>query len=238
MKTREWRIYSGVHGINTGWGRPWACNQPKEFEMRKIKPSPALLLAFVALFVAMGGAGYAASKMKTASVKTKNIRSGAVTTDKLADGAVTTPKLAPDAVAPNARNAQNAVNASNAMNAVNAQNANTLGGVAPGHCQTGWLKVSAVIDTAGLTDANPDAVVPGFDCASNAPDAIQIHREGVGIYTVTFAGIGSGTAVSSSNVSNAVTAASRIENGSMTVKVWNNGDAQFVDGKAVDLIAF
>jgi hypothetical protein len=196
------------------------------------RPTPALVVAFVALFAAMGGFGYAAVKMKANSVKTKNIRSGAVTSDKLADGAVTTPKLAPDAVAPRARSADNA------MSAVNAQNADTLGGVAPGHCQTGWLKVSAVIDTAGLTDANPDAVVPGFDCASNAQDAIQIHREGTGIYTVTFAGIGSGTAVSSSNVANAVTAASRIQDGSMTVKVWNNGDAQFVDGKTVDLLAF
>ena len=74
-------------------------------------------MAFVALFAAMGGFGYAAVKVKPSSVKTKNIKNAAVTTDKIADGAVTTPKLAPDAVAPNAANAMNAAK---------------LGGVAPG----------------------------------------------------------------------------------------------------------
>ncbi len=67
-----------------------------------LRPTPALVVAFVALFAAMGGFGYAAVKLKQSSVKTKNIKNAAVTTDKIADGAVTTPKLAPDAVAPNA----------------------------------------------------------------------------------------------------------------------------------------
>jgi hypothetical protein len=191
-----------------------------------LRPSPALIVAFVALFVAMGGIGYATAKLKPNSVKTKNIKSGAVTTDKIADGAVTTPKLAPNAVAPYA------------TNAVNAMNAAKLGGAAPGECQTGWLTASMVVDTAALTQDHPDAVVPGFNCASKTADAIQIHREATGLYTVTLAGIDSGVAVSSSAGANAVTAASKIEGGQLTVKVWNNGDAAFVDGKTFDLIAF
>ena len=191
-----------------------------------LRPSPALIVAFVALFAAMGGIGYAAGKLKPNSVKAKNIKSGAVTTDKIADGAVTTPKLAPNAVAPYA------------TNAVNAMNAAKLGGAAPGECQTGWLTASMVVDTAALTQDHPDAVVPGFNCASKAADAIQIHREATGLYTVTLAGIDSGVAVSSSAGANAVTAASKIEGGQLTVKVWNNGDAAFVDGKTFDLIAF
>jgi hypothetical protein len=193
---------------------------------RILRPSPALIVAFVALFVAMGGIGYATAKLKPNSVKTKNIKSGAVTTDKIADGAVTTPKLAPNAVAPYA------------TNAVNAMNAAKLGGAAPGECQTGWLTASMVVDTAALTQDHPDAVVPGFNCASKTADAIQIHREATGLYTVTLAGIDSGVAVSSSAGANAVTAASKIEGGQLTVKVWNNGDAAFVDGKTFDLIAF
>ena len=105
-----------------------------------LRPSPALVVAFVALFAAMGGFGYAAVKMKPNTVKTKNIRDGAVTTNKIADGAVTTAKLSPDAVAPNA--------------------------------------------------------------------------------------------------ANAVTAATPLDPGSFLVKVWNNSDAQFVDGKTFSLIAF
>jgi hypothetical protein len=198
----------------------------RQIKKRSLRPSPALIVAFVALFAAMGGVGYAAAKLKPASVKTKTIHDGAVTTGKIADGAVTTPKLAPDAVAPNA---------------VYAMNAAKLGGAAPGECQTGWLKVSAVIDTTNLNDAQPDGVVPGFDCASKAADALSIHRDAVGRYTVTVAGIDSGTVVagiSGANPANAVTAASPITNGQAIVKVWNNLDAQFVDGKTVSLLAF
>lgn len=51
----------------------------------------ANLMSCLALFLALGGAAYAA---KTASkVKTKNLANGAVTTPKLHNGAVTTPKL-------------------------------------------------------------------------------------------------------------------------------------------------
>ena len=205
--------------------------------LRRVFPSPALIVAFVALFAAMGGFGYAAVKMKPNSVKTKNIRNGAVTTDKIADGAVTTPKLAPDAVAPNA---------------LSAMNADKLAGAAPGECQTGWLKASFVFDTSVLTEDQPNAVVPGFNCASNAEAAIQIHRDGTGVYTVQLAGIDSGVAVTTSAgagaLGNAVTAASRIENGAVNVRIWTNSDGHtagqpdsappLVDGRAFGLLAF
>jgi hypothetical protein len=64
----------------------------------KLRPSPALLVAFLALFVALGGVGYSAVKLKRNAVKTKNI----------ANGAVTTPKLAADARAPFAGTADSA----------------------------------------------------------------------------------------------------------------------------------
>jgi hypothetical protein len=63
-------------------------------KLRRFKPTPAMLVACLALFVAMGGVGYAAVKLKPNSVKTKNIKSGAVTETKIADGAVTTSKIA------------------------------------------------------------------------------------------------------------------------------------------------
>ncbi len=201
----------------------------RKLNKRGLRPSPALVVAFVALFAAMGGFGYAAVKLTPASVKTKNIRTAAVTTDKIADGAVTTPKLAPDAVAPNA------------VNAMNAANAAKLGGAAPGECQIGWLKASAVIDTSVLTDAQPDAVVPGFNCATHTADAVSIHRDAVGRYTVSLPGIDSGTAVSSSSgtsPANAVTGASPVSGGKLSVKVWNNSDAAFVDGKTFSLLVF
>jgi hypothetical protein len=196
----------------------------KKLNMRALRPTPALVVAFVALFAAMGGIGYSAVKLKPSSVKTKNIKTAAVTTDKIADGAVTTPKLSPDAVAPNATNAANAMNAAR------------LGGAAPGECQTGWLSGSVGANPAGLAD---DTVpIPGVDCASKADDAVTIHREATGQYTVTFAGSDSDVAVVTSAGANAVTAATPLEPGSFLVKVWNNSDAQFVDGKTFSLIAF
>ena len=184
-----------------------------------LRPTPALVVAFVALFAAMGGFGYAAVKIKQSSVKTKNIKNAAVTTDKIADGAVTTPKLAPDAIAPNAANAAK------------------LGGVAPGGCQTGWLKASLVVDTDVIPPDAGSAVVPGFDCASNAQDAVQIKRTDVGRYLVTFADNDAANAVITSAGDNAVTAVTKTADG-FVVKVWNNSDAAFVDGKSFSLVAF
>jgi hypothetical protein len=61
----------------------------------RLRPSPALVIACLALFIAMGGVGYAAVKLGKGNVKTRNIKNGAVTAKKLAPGAVTAPKLAP-----------------------------------------------------------------------------------------------------------------------------------------------
>jgi hypothetical protein len=197
---------------------------------RRFRVSPALVVASIALFAAMSGFGYAAVNMKANSVKTRNLSRAAVTTGKIADGAVTTPKLASNAVAPSATNAANAAR---------------LGGAAPGQCQTGWLKASIVVDTSGLTDATPDASVPGaFDCASKAADAVTIHRIATGRYTLTLAGLDSGVAISSSanvggGAANVVTAASKVDaQGKVNLNVWNNGDAALVDAKTVSLIVF
>jgi hypothetical protein len=196
----------------------------RQMKMRVLRPTPALVVAFIALFAAMGGIGYSAVKLKPNSIKTKNLRTAAVTRDKLADGSVTTAKLAPDAVAPNARNAANAM---------------TLGGVAPGGCHVGWLKASVVVDTSPLTPTlGEPSVVPGFDCASKADDAVQIQREAVGIYTVTFAGNDSGSAVVSSAGTNSVAAATKVSDGVFTVKTWSNATGAFADNTSFSLIAF
>jgi hypothetical protein len=208
-------------------------NNPNTGRLRRLRLSPALVVAFVALFAALGGVGYATGKLKPNAVKSKNIKDGAITSDKLADGAVTTPKFAPDATAPNA------------MNAVNAANADKLGGVAPGHCQLGWLKASAVIDTSPLNDANQDMDVAGFDCASNAENAFHVHRLGTGRYTVTIQGLDSGTSISSSanvggGAANVVTAASTVgADGKLSLNVWQNPDTgALVDGKTVSLVVY
>ena len=56
-------------------------------------PSPATLVAMVALFVALGGSAYAALNLPKDSVSAKQLKNGSVTGAKLRDGAVTSAKV-------------------------------------------------------------------------------------------------------------------------------------------------
>ena len=90
----------------------------KRASMRR--PSPALVISLLALFVALGGSAYAATK-----IGTKDIKANAITTGKIKKNAITTAKIKKEAVTgakikesslgpvPNATNATNAVNATN-----------------------------------------------------------------------------------------------------------------------------
>jgi hypothetical protein len=53
------------------------------------RPSPALVVAVIALLVALGGTGYAAMRVPANSVGTRQLRDGAVTRSKIRTGAVT-----------------------------------------------------------------------------------------------------------------------------------------------------
>ena len=72
---------------------------------RRLRPSPALVIALLALFVSIGGVGYAASKIGTSDIQNKavtkrKIDKQAVSTNRIADLAVKTKKLADQAVNP------------------------------------------------------------------------------------------------------------------------------------------
>jgi hypothetical protein len=56
-------------------------------------PSPATIIALIALFVALGGTAYAAMNLPANSVGAEQIKSGAVTGTKLSDNAVTSAKV-------------------------------------------------------------------------------------------------------------------------------------------------
>ena len=60
--------------------------------------TPATVLSAVALFVALGGTGWADQVLGTGSVGTAQLARNAVTTPKILNGAVTKPKLGPAAV--------------------------------------------------------------------------------------------------------------------------------------------
>jgi hypothetical protein len=67
----------------------------------RFTPSPALVVALVALFVALGGTSYAAiSALPANSVGTKQLKNNAVTGSKLANGAITAAKISISALGP------------------------------------------------------------------------------------------------------------------------------------------
>jgi hypothetical protein len=117
------------------------------------RPSASLVIACLALFVALGGVGYAAATIGSAaivdnSIRSKDVRNNDlrgkdVRTDTLKGGDVDESSLgkvpssvnadsaATAAHATNADNATNSANATNAANAANAANADTVGGIGP-----------------------------------------------------------------------------------------------------------
>jgi hypothetical protein len=125
------------------------------FRLRR--PGGATLIACVALFVALGGTGYAAFSLPKNSVGSKQLKNNAVTTGKLKNGAVTAGKIKNGAVtagkinasgltvptalhansANSATNATNADNATHATTATNATNATTATNAATAATVTG-----------------------------------------------------------------------------------------------------
>lgn len=68
--------------------------------MRKLNrhPSPAMIVALVALFVALGGTGYAVTALPKNSVGEKQIRKGAVTSKKIRTNAVRSGDIANNSI--------------------------------------------------------------------------------------------------------------------------------------------
>src|ERR1700704_1843375 len=78
------------------WGRSHGHGRPEETAMLRTLCSRinyANVVATIALFIALGGVGYAATKLPNNSVGTKQLRKGAVTSPKLAQGSVTGSKV-------------------------------------------------------------------------------------------------------------------------------------------------
>jgi hypothetical protein len=57
------------------------------------RPSPAMLVALLALFVALGGSSYAALQLPNNSVGSKKLKNNAVTSKKIKNGAVNSDKV-------------------------------------------------------------------------------------------------------------------------------------------------
>ena len=159
------------------------------------RPSHATIVAYLALFVALGGSAYAVTQLPKNSVGAKQLKKKAVTTAKLKDCAVTTPKIANGAVT-TAKIAENAVTGAkvdeaslgqvpSAAAAASAADASTLGGIP----SSGFQQASDVHSgyaNPQIASPQPLFTVPGKFHVTTAGD-------GVNAFKVRFANISSAT---------------------------------------------
>jgi hypothetical protein len=95
------------------------------------RPSASLVVSFLALFVALGGAGYAATQLPSNSVGTAQLQNASVTNHKILNGSVGNFKLAFGAVGP--RKLENAAVGTGQINA------NEVQARVTGACSTGSI---------------------------------------------------------------------------------------------------
>ncbi|HEY7121128.1 MAG TPA: hypothetical protein VH329_01090 [Solirubrobacterales bacterium] len=191
---------------------------------RLLRPSPALVIACLALFLAMGGVGYAALKGKDK----KKVRS-------IADQEIS--KQAPGL---------------SVATAQNAQNAERLGGTPAGglqkFCSGGAIKATVVVDTTGASNTG-FTDVPGFNCfqPGNLTSSVQLERLAQGQYLVRFVG-NSGPNASGSAVTSMVGAdgytnyvlanPSPIPGENVFQVIVHNAAGNVVDNRTFSLLAF
>ena len=169
------------------------------------RPSPALVVASVALLIALGGTSYAAFRLPRNSIGTTQLKRNSVTASKIKNGAVTVSKIntsgltVPSALhassadsATNATRATNAVNsthattadtATNATNATTAINANLLGGLPGSLYQLRNAEGSAL---AGALITPAGGITSWFNAFGGAP---TVTHPSPGVYDISFDGV-------------------------------------------------
>ncbi len=134
--------------------------------LRRITPSPAMVVACIALTVALGGTSYAAIKLPKNSVGTKQLKKNAVTSPKVKNNAITGADV-------NEGTLGTVPSAANATNANTLDNIDSTGFVRPGSAeawheigasgepafQNGWVNESAATQTTGAFYKDPLDVV-------------------------------------------------------------------------------
>ena len=134
-------------------------------------PSPAMMVALIALFVALGGSVYAATQINGSSIKKGSIpgnrlKNDTVTGTQVKESTLATVPSATDALnASHAATATNATNATNATKATTADNANALGGLPPSafESKARW----AIVDATGAGTATIPAQSGGISVAAD-----------------------------------------------------------------------
>jgi hypothetical protein len=145
---------------------------------RPRRPSPALVISLIALFVAMGGTGYAATQLAKNSVGTKQLKKNAVVSSKIKKNAVIGSKIKNNAITGSKvkdhsltgadinLSALGAVpTASHAANADHATSADTVGNVT-------LVPVKRLAATDGADFASAESAAPPVQLFSKGPFTI------------------------------------------------------------------
>jgi len=128
-------------------------------------PSPALVIALIALFVALGGTTYAATSLPANSVGTKQIRNKAVTAAKINSHGL------------KVQNATSADTAQNATFAKTARNANALGGYPASYFALSTIEPAHVVGAQ-----NQPPFQNGWSAAlGSADEGLSFYKDGFGI---------------------------------------------------------
>ena len=135
--------------------------------IRLRRPSASLVISLLALFIALGGTVYAASKISGTQIKKGSIPGNRLKKHSLTGTQINLGKLG------TVPNATNAVNATNATNATSAKTAQGLTGYSP-FFKTGVLQneVVTLVDTGqfkvvGICDPADTLVTPGFEATEH-----------------------------------------------------------------------
>jgi hypothetical protein len=139
-------------------GSPDAGNKASKW--RIVRPSPALVVAIVALLCALTGTAYAALGKNT--VGTKQLKNNAVTTGKIHNNAVNGAKVAKNSLTGEDINVSALGTVPQASHAGSGDNANTVGGHAAA-CPSGTTLIRGV-----CFDSAPSGPVNGVKAASDA----------------------------------------------------------------------
>ncbi len=128
--------------------------------MKISRPSPAMIVAMIALFAALSGSAYAALGKNT--VGSKQLKAKAVTTGKLANNAVNSAKVAQGSLTGEDINVGALGTVPNATSAASAGNSNTVNGHAAS-CPGGTTLIRGV-----CFDAAPNAPAPNLKAAADS----------------------------------------------------------------------
>ena len=131
----------------------------------RTKLTYANVMATIAVFIALGGASYAAIKLPKNSVGPKQIKKNAVTTAKIKDGAVTGPKLNLSTLGavPEASHAKSADHASSADHV---SGADTVGGLSV----VKFERVGPVSSASPVTLVSLGGLQLDYSCLPSPPE--------------------------------------------------------------------